>query len=98
MNSIQQLNRALLRTLMSPSTADIVADRLEELEGVEAENKLLRIALEEIHTDAHCAAKAGPLSIPTLEVAWNRFSHIAARATSALCKRNTELSGAQRPV
>lgn len=32
MSDIQQLNRALLRTLMSAKAADIVADRLEELE------------------------------------------------------------------
>jgi len=88
MNGIQRLNRALLRTLMSPETADIVADRLEELEGVQDENKRLRQALDEIHTDAHCAAKTGPLTIPTLEVAWNRFDHIAARATAALCSPN----------
>jgi hypothetical protein len=32
MTAIQNLNRALLRTLMSPAVANIVADRLEELE------------------------------------------------------------------
>jgi hypothetical protein len=41
MTRIQQLNRALLRTLMKPETANIVADRLEELE---AENAKLREA------------------------------------------------------
>lgn len=32
MAAIHQLNRALLHTLMSAETANIVADRLEELE------------------------------------------------------------------
>ena len=48
MTAIQNLNRALLRTLMSPETADIVADRLEELEGVEMENRKLRAIFPKI--------------------------------------------------
>lgn len=48
MPTIQRLNRALLGTLMSKETANIVADRLEELER---ENTKLReeIAIRDRH-------------------------------------------------
>ena len=42
---LNQLNRVLLQTLMSKDAANIVADRLEELER---ENAALRAALAEI--------------------------------------------------
>lgn len=58
--------------------------RVCEKHPVGIENTNLRRALEEICTDAHCIAKAGPLSVPTLDVAWNRFMAISARAASAL--------------
>ena len=44
--TIPQLNRALLGTLMSRETANIVSDRIEELE---AENAKLRKALAAVN-------------------------------------------------
>ena len=61
---------------------------LEVAQELEIENATMRQALDEIHTDAHCAAKAGPLSIPTLDVAWRRFNHISVRATAALVRQS----------
>jgi hypothetical protein len=51
---IQKLNRALLRTLMSPATADIVADRLEELEK-ERDDAVaaLRVVMGDINFTRH---------------------------------------------
>ena len=61
MSGIQQLNRALLRTLMSREAADVVADRLEELEAdagrLRTENYCLKQDLEECR---HLMRKALP--------------------------------------
>lgn len=75
--------------MMAPHQRDRYAGKLlvearDEIVRLRAEDAELRRALEEIATDAHCIAKAGPLSVPTLDVAWNRFTAISGRATSAL--------------
>lgn len=45
---------------------------------------IYRNALEDIHTTAHCIAKAGPLTTPTLDKAWVEFMRIGAMASNAL--------------
>ncbi len=46
----------------------------------------LRAALSDIHTRAHCLAKAGPLHTPKLDVAWQHFMELGVMATAALSK------------
>ncbi len=58
----------------------------EYIEKLERENAKLREALEEIATTAHCIAKAGPLTTPTLQDAWGKFMRIDTMATKALSK------------
>lgn len=41
-------------------------------------------ALDEIHIAAHCAAKAGPLSIPDMQSAYVKLLHISAMATNGV--------------
>lgn len=47
---------------------------------------IMRRALEHIRTKAHCAAKAGPAAIPTLEDAWNEFDLLSVKAGEALAE------------
>ena len=47
-------------------------------------------ALEEIATVAHCAAKAGPLSIKTLDEAWGQFMRLSVMAKGALYQGRTK--------
>lgn len=54
-----------------------LADKEEEL-------GIMRRALEHIRTKAHCAAKAGPAAIPSLDDAWNEFDLISFSAGEAL--------------
>jgi hypothetical protein len=54
---------------------------------LECENAAMRAALHDIHIKAHCLAKAGPLSTPTLADAWPQFMRIAAMATQGLAKQ-----------
>ncbi len=56
---------------------------------LERQNAVLRAALEDIRTTAHCLAKAGPLSTPTLDKAWGHFLSIDAKASAALFKART---------
>jgi hypothetical protein len=51
---------------------------------IETENAALRKALEDIATTAHCIAKAGPLTTPTLQDAWGKFMKIDSMASNAL--------------
>ena len=44
----------------------------------------LRRALEDIGTSAHCIAKSGLATTPTLADAWNRFMEIEAKASNAI--------------
>lgn len=44
----------------------------------------LEAGLRDIHTFAHCIAKAGPANVPTLEEAWPKFMEIGVKATNAL--------------
>jgi len=53
---------------------------------IETENAALRKALEDIATTAHCIAKAGPLTTPTLQDAWGKFIKIDSMASNALSK------------
>ena len=53
---------------------------------IETENAALRKALEDIATTAHCIAKAGPLTTPTLQDAWGKFMKIDSMASNALSK------------
>lgn len=49
MTAIHQLTRTLLRSLTkTPEAADIIAERLEELEKVHIKNERLRVALRYI--------------------------------------------------
>lgn len=56
----------------------------ERLRKSESGAAVMRSALQEIHTQAHCISKAGPLSTPTLTDAWNKFDMLAAIATRPL--------------
>jgi hypothetical protein len=62
-------------------------DSLDLINLIEAGKKLekdrnyYKALLSEIHLTAHCVAKSGPLSTPTLEVAYSKFNQIAAMAT-----------------
>lgn len=58
MSELQQLNRKLLVALMKPATAEIVADRLEELEADNARLKLALTRITEIRWgwDGDCVA------------------------------------------
>ena len=60
-----------------------------EMETLREQNTLLRAALEDISTTAHCITKAGHLHTPTLAAAWIKFMEIDAKATHALVKSNT---------
>ncbi len=42
------------------------------------------IILEDLRTSAHCLAKAGPLSTPTLQDAWGRFMELEIQAVRAI--------------
>lgn len=64
----------------------IIDAAIEALERYES-------SLQEIHTFAHCAAKAGPLNTPTLEEAWNKFMQISAIATKGLAPQKPRESG-----
>lgn len=48
-----------------------------------AADELVR-AVEGLRTSAHCIAKAGPASTPTLAVAWGKFMGLSAQAAGAL--------------
>ena len=49
-------------------------EKLDEVRGV----------ISNIHDEAHCIEKAGPISTPTLDIAWGKFGHLALKATQAL--------------
>ena len=46
--------------------------------------EILRAALDDIHTSAHCIAKSGPVTTPDLSTAWGKFMEIGAKAGHAL--------------
>ena len=89
MSGIQLLNRALLRTLMSREAADIVADRLEELEAdagtLRTQNHCLKHDLEECR---HLMRKA----LPTIDSRETDY----ADDFRAMCEANTQ--GQPRPT
>lgn len=60
---------------------DRVTERLKRAEDAEAQ---LKQALSDIHTVAHCTAKAGPLNTPDLQEVWSKFMQIAVMATNGL--------------
>jgi chemotaxis regulatin CheY-phosphate phosphatase CheZ len=82
MTGLQRLNRALLGTLMKPEAANIVADRLEE---IEAETKRLREAIKEIDRAARFA-----LNNPMPEDAPDILANITGMTTRALRGENTQ--------
>ncbi len=57
---------------------------LKVAQQLETELAAARAALSDIHTTAHCLAKAGPLHTPDLKTAWSHFLHLSAKATLAL--------------
>lgn len=68
------------------------------VEALQTENKRLRESLDlsretlsDIHLQAHCIAKAGPLNTPTLQDAWGKFMEIAAKASGAAHKISQNL-------
>lgn len=56
----------------------------EDRELLEGEIARLKQTLSDIHTFAHCTAKAGPLNTPDLQDAWSKFMQISAMATNGL--------------
>ena len=83
------LKAALEYALELKGAEDCFADRCivtlgSEVTRLEAENATMRAGLEEIRTSAHCLAKAGPLTTPTLDDAWGHFMHLSATAGQVL--------------
>ena len=76
---LNQLNRVLLQTLMSKDAANIVADRLEELER---ENAALRATLEQIRlawtTQAEACSDHSDLAFRMAQWAFNAKATIDA--------------------
>lgn len=60
------------------------------IKKIQEENAVLRAALEDIATFAHCTAKAGPLHTPDLAAAWAKFMQINVKASAALalCRKS----------
>lgn len=71
MTGIQRLNRGLLSTLMSPATATIVADRLEELEREMEELRKFKKRLEWLHTYTGNDRDADGCEWGVYRVKWN---------------------------
>ena len=71
---------------LGKSCRKIIAEKVPML--VE-ENAALKEALRDIATTAHCIAKAGPLTTPTLQDAWGKFMKIDSMASNALAKNKT---------
>lgn len=79
------MNPANHTPIGSPETdQELITDLARSLGAAEAQINQLRAALSDIGTTAHCLAKAGPLTTPTLDAAWSHFMAISAKATGAL--------------
>ncbi len=74
-------------------TKDEVAKTKADLVKLVWDNSEMKRALEDIHTTAHCLAKAGPLHTPDLATAWVRFMEISVKATAALSAAKQKESG-----
>lgn len=79
-------------TYKFPNSAegDLLKQAKQEIEALEKENAELKEALRDIATTAHCIAKAGPLTTPTLQDAWSKFMKIDSMASNALSKNKTQ--------
>ncbi len=69
----------------------------ETLAMAHQEIDLLRAALDDIRTTAHCLAKAGPLNTPTLQDAWSQFMRLEVIAAQALFEANAKPGQAPLP-
>lgn len=62
-----------------------------EMEKLLESLEIARKTLDDIHLQAHCIAKAGPLNTPTLQDAWGKFMEISAKAGGAAHKISQNL-------